>query len=38
MNAKRRKLIYNLSTYAVVVIAFIWCQMLLNSGGMTRSL
>ena len=38
MNAKRRKLIYNLSTYAVVVIAFIWCQALLSSGGMTRSL
>ncbi len=38
MNAKRKKLIYNLSTYAVVVIAFIWCQALVASGGMTRSL
>ena len=38
MNAKRKKLIYNLSTYAVVVIAFFWCQALVASGGMTRSL
>ncbi len=38
MNAKKKRLIYNLSTYAIVVIAFAWCQFLLNNGGMTRSL
>ena len=38
MSLKRRKFIGNLITYGMVVAAFLVCQYLLQTGGMTRSL
>ena len=37
MKAKKKKLIYNSVTFGLVIAAFLICQLLLSTGGMSRS-
>ena len=37
MKAKKKKLLYNTVTFGLVIAAFVICQMLLSTGGMSRS-
>ena len=37
MKAKKKKLLYNTITFGLVIAAFVICQMLLSTGGMSRS-
>ena len=37
MKAKKKKLLYNTVTFGLVIAAFLICQLLLSTGGMSRS-